>query len=865
MHPATPPELRSVRQWVGRWIWVEGERKPFHFFLYVRRSFDLAEAPAKARLRITASDRYALWVNGRYIARGPARSDPRRKSYDIHDVAAHLRAGANTIAVRAYHYATPREGDGWASWSGNAYGVGERAGLWAQLETENEDGATATIGTDATWRVRAANAWDRTIKVIHSLVGPPEVFDAAADPPDWMEPDFDDSDWDAAWEVPTRDYDWVLLEARETALLDEREVFPVRAAATGEVIEESRGAVRDLPDRLVQEVHFPLEHAVIEDADALMGPDGVTEMRGVFARGHGIRSPFIVLDFGRQLFGFPRVRLTAPAGAIVDMTYGQQMIDNRIPPGAPYGDRYLAREGPQVWEPAEYKQFRYLHLCVRSNYDPVRIESVSVDEYVYPAERRGAFECDDPLLGALWTACADTAYLNFEDTLVHEGFRERAIFNTGDGSHVMHMCFAAYGDLTLTDRFMRLVPLSNRGDGMLQMVYPPENPQRYVVANFLFQWSMRVREHYLHTGRRWVLEELYRSVPPQIDWYEPHRDADGLLRNLPLQNTLDWTANDLRGASFITNALYVGGLEDAAWLADRVGVPRDAERWRCIAADVRETLRRNFWDEDRGLFWDSDRATGPDGIYSDIANAYAILYDIAPPDRVEDVARAIVEQYDDLVQATPLFFGYVADAILGAGLIDEGLDLIKRRYRPMLESTDNPMIWELWDPFTGGHRIVEDSDYAQRHDENLVRPMSTRSLAHTGGILVGYVLSTRVLGVTPTSPGFATCRIAPRPGSLPRAEGTFPTPHGDVGVRWRRTDDGQVLEVDVPRGVEAEIVLVHSGGPGETLVYRDSETLLDDAEAVTAAGFVVTGAEVRTTVRTGTHAFELRAMGSTPE
>ena len=313
MHPATPPELRSVRQWAGRWIWVEGERKPFHFFLYARRSFDLAEAPATARLRITASDRYALWVNGQYIARGPARSDPRRKSYDIHDIAAHLRPGANTIAVRAYHYATPREGDGWASWSGNAYGVGERAGLWAQLETENADGATSTIGTDASWRVRPANAWDRTIKVIHSLVGPPEVYDAAADPPDWMQPEFDDSDWDAAWEVPTRDYDWVLLEARETALLDEREVFPARVAATGEVIEESRGAVRDLPERLVQEVHFPLEHAVIENADALMGPDGVTEMRGVFARGHGIRSPFIVLDFGRQLFGFPRVRLTAPA------------------------------------------------------------------------------------------------------------------------------------------------------------------------------------------------------------------------------------------------------------------------------------------------------------------------------------------------------------------------------------------------------------------------------------------------------------------------------------------------------------------------------------------------------------------------
>ena len=129
MHPATPPELRSVRQWTGRWIWVEGERKPFHFFLYARRSFrSRARRPRRLGCSITVSDRYALWVNGRYIARGPARSDPRRKSYDIHDVAVHLLPGANTIAVRAYHYATPRNDDGWASlerqrlWRGRARG-----------------------------------------------------------------------------------------------------------------------------------------------------------------------------------------------------------------------------------------------------------------------------------------------------------------------------------------------------------------------------------------------------------------------------------------------------------------------------------------------------------------------------------------------------------------------------------------------------------------------------------------------------------------------------------------------------------------------------------------------------------------------
>ncbi len=859
MQTSSPPDLRSVRQWVGRWIWVEGERKPRHFFLYVRRTFDLAATPTSALLRITASDRYALWVNGTYVARGPARSDPRRKSYDVHDVASRLRPGTNTIAVRAYHYGSGQRGEGWASWSGNAYALGERAGLWAQLETVTADGDPQILGTNDSWKARPAQAWDRTVEGKDTLFGPPETYDATADPAGWMAPHFDDGDWKAAWEIPTSDYDWVLLEARETAILEEREIFPARVANMGEVIEESGRLVANLPDHLAQEIHFPLDHAGVSDSEAMLRADGASELHSVFAPGFGIRSPFVVIDFGRQLFGFPRVRLTAPEGAVIDMTYGQQLIDGRIPRGPAYGDRYLTREGKQVWELTEYKQFRYLHLCIRSPYESVRIESVSVNEYVYPAERRGAFACDDPLLGQLWTACADTAYLNFEDTLVHEGFRERAIFNTGDGSHVMHMCFAAYGDLPLTDRFMRLVPLSERGDGMLQMVYPPDNPQRYVVPNFLFQWSTRVREHYLYTGRQWVLEELYRSVPAQIDWYGPHRDADGLLRDLPLQNTLDWTPNDFRGASFITNAMYVAGLEDAAWLADRVGVARDAERWRDIAADVRETLRSKFWDDDRGLFHDSHHQGRPTGVFSDVANAYALLYGISPPSSEASVARAIVEQYDGLVQATPLFFGYVADAILGAGLIDEGLELIRRKYRPMLESTDAPMIWELWDPFTGGHRIVEDADYDRLDGENRVRPMPVRSLAHTGGILVGHVLSTRVLGVSPTAPGFATCRIAPKPGSMAEVTGSFPAPQGDIGVRWQRTSDGQSLTVNVPRGVEAEVVLDRAVDRRETLTYRGGATALDDARAVATAGLNVSDGAVRTTVRSGTHTFELRA------
>ena len=116
-----------------------------------------------------------------------------------------------------------------------------------------------------------------------------------------------------------------------------------------------------------------------------------------------------------------------------------------------------------------------------------------------------------------------------------DAYRERVCWSTGDGSHGVHMVYAAWGDTPLSDQFLRLAPFSDRGDGMLQMAYPPENPGRYVHPQFLLQWPTRVREHYLFTGRRAVLEELYPSVRRQIDWYAPHLDADGLLRDSSAQ------------------------------------------------------------------------------------------------------------------------------------------------------------------------------------------------------------------------------------------------------------------------------------------------------------------------------------------
>ena len=213
---------------------------------------------------------------------------------------------------------------------------------------------------------------------------------------------FDDSVWQEAHAIPQRELEWFLLEAREVPLL--------HGGSPGQV---------DIPELLAGDIQLPLLQAVVKDADSLLEEgQRPAVFQGRVGDADGIRVPYIVLDFGRQVFGFPRIRFEAERGAILDVTYGQQLIQGRIPPGS--------------------------------------------------------FACSDETLTDLWKACPATTRLNLEDTLVHEGYRERAVWSTGDGSHIMLMVLASYGSPSLTDRFLRIFPLSERGDGMLQMAFSRE-------------------------------------------------------------------------------------------------------------------------------------------------------------------------------------------------------------------------------------------------------------------------------------------------------------------------------------------------------------------------------------------------------
>ena len=139
--------------------------------------------------------RYALFVNSREVCRGPIRSQPRRLTYDLVDLAAYLREGQNAVTIYVKYYGQPT-----SHWMPAVANV--RLGKTGIVVFEANLGEAGWLCSDADWRARKADAWSdewrgaETGATADAL--PIEVFDARRLSPAWQSVEFDDSSWGAA-------------------------------------------------------------------------------------------------------------------------------------------------------------------------------------------------------------------------------------------------------------------------------------------------------------------------------------------------------------------------------------------------------------------------------------------------------------------------------------------------------------------------------------------------------------------------------------------------------------------------------------------------------------------------------------------
>lgn len=270
-------------------------------FITFRKVVEVEKEARVARVHVSADGRYQLFVNGRLVGRGPARSTPARQTADPYDLTPYLRPGRNVIAALVHSYGRLTSWYELPRWEpARAFGCG---GFFLQGDIITPAGAIC-LDTGESWRYRNTDAWQRDTP--GCSLGFVEIYDARRAALGWAEADFDDAGWDTAevLRVPGRNFaddvtPFPVLVERDIPPLFEEIRRPAALLTQGEVANAPAG--RDVAEQMAQETLGGLAQCRAHDLAALATDAGAAEIVTT-----GDRSVSAVLDFGMIVFGRAR-------------------------------------------------------------------------------------------------------------------------------------------------------------------------------------------------------------------------------------------------------------------------------------------------------------------------------------------------------------------------------------------------------------------------------------------------------------------------------------------------------------------------------------------------------------------------------
>lgn len=428
----------------------------------------------------------------------------------------------------------------------------------------------------------------------------------------------------------------------------------------------------------------------------------------------------------------------------------------------------------------------------------------------------GAFASSDPQLDTIWSASVKTASdmvsapvsLDPRGCPVPAGIgrilldgvvRDRCPY-IGDEAVIDDTLLSASSDDSVEVAMLRLFASLAHRNGAI-----PASPLwggSVVLVDYSAYFVLTLHDVVLHTGNRALGRELWPTVTGVLDRWYPAQLRNGLVANLGGPADYAYIHRQSPTAAYYS-ALYAYALVQGAELADWLGEP-DATRWRARAAALDRRIASTFWDGH--AFTDAPLSVSP-RIHPEDAGAFAALAGAGTPEQQaagliwdgavlwHDYGNGLVDSqvwdgpawgYRANLRVYP-FIGYFdALARFRHGLDQSAFDLIRREWGYMVKQGPGTM-WETIGPY-GGPPVDKRPSYDSGWSSGAAP-----------------LLTSYVLGVRATSPGYATFDVNPHTGDLAWAKGVVPTPHGAIRVSWQASATGLRIDLTAPPGTVARV------------------------------------------------------------
>ncbi|MFD7229276.1 family 78 glycoside hydrolase catalytic domain [Streptomyces sp. NPDC059881] len=694
----------------------------------LRRGFAVGKPVRRARLYLSGLAYYEAEINGRRV--GGQVLDPGFTDYD-------------ETVLYAVHDVTDLISSG-----ANAIGVSLGRGFfgmktssawnWNKPPWHGEPRLLAQLEIDHRDGSRTSVATDGTWRMtegptLSNSLYAGETYDARKNPVGWTEPGFDDS----GWQRPARQ-------------------------------DPPKGTLR-------AQAHEPIE--VIDT------------VRPVTVKAHG--DDWIV-DMGRTLAGWTRLKVGAGAGTVIRLVHGERLkadgsvqAENGNATGRCQTDEYICAgdRSEEVWEPAfSYKGFRYVQISgLPRKPEPDEV----VGRVVHSAVRdTGGFRCSEPFFEQLERAMRRTVRNNLHGIPTDTPMYEKNGW-TGDAQLGAPVMTYALGMHRFFTKWLGDLRDSQNEEGQLPVIVPSGGwgyrelapaPEWTTVYPFV------LREMYRVYGDERLIHEHLPAVVRYLDW-ELARLEDGLA----VTALGDWLPPGHPGGippedTRLTATAYLHrGLTDTAEMAALVGQDEVHQRFVTAAEGLKEALNAAF------LGPEGHYRTAKDPEYRQSSNCVPLAFGLVPAGARASVTASLladIEKRGNHLNTGALGTSVLLRALSANGHSDVAHAVATQRTYPgwgYWFDNGGDTMWEMWE-------------------------LDSRSRDHYFMGTIVQWLYENVAGLRAGDEGYRTFTVRPdaRVG-VDWARTELHTVRGPVAVSWSRIDEVVRLTVRVPVGSTAEI------------------------------------------------------------
>lgn len=505
--------------------------------------------------------------------------------------------------------------------------------------------------------------------------------------------------------------------------------------------------------------------------------------------------PAILLDFGKELHGGLQIVTGMPSShdpVRIRVRFGESaseaMCEIDGSNGASNDHAVRDFEVSVPWlgvKEVGNSGYRFVRIDLIDDNAVLHLKEVRAVSVYRDIPYRGQFRCSDDRLNKIWEVGARTVHLCMQDYLWDGIKRDRLVWMGDMHPEVMTISNVfGYNDIVPAslDLAKDITPLPCWMNGMYTYSLWWVIVQR--------DWYMFHADYEYLERQRDYLKGLMEILLGQVDENGYEKSGGGFL---------DWPSNANAPAMRAgTQALMMMTMKAGAELCGYLG--EDDLKDRCL-----ECHRRMSEVADKVCSDYLNEAKAPVEPGSKQAAALMVLAGMMDPQMAnESVLKT------GGARGFSTFYGYyMLRAMAQAGDYEGAMDTIRTFWGAMLD-LGATSFWEdfnidwLNEDVAPVDELVPEGKKDIHGDFGAYCYVGFRhSLCHGWASGPTAWMSENVLGVKILEPGYRKVRIEPQLGGLEWAEGTVPTPFGEIQVSHRKSEDGRIVsKVKVPKGVK---------------------------------------------------------------